>query len=499
MEKNQFKILPKFPNDLHLDQDVINRLNSYLHLVVKGNDQILITPIGVDHNPKFILGEWDKIFKKNKHKINSTLYDLEMSNRSKYGPRSIAKPWTQRIDDVLDYFEPKTSSLSKSIIHTESSLRPLSYDNAIKILKNDTNSGLPYFVRKSRIKSNLINDTINSKINYPCILFTRTQENNKTRTVWGFPASTTLKEMRYYRPLLNYQSNLNWRSALQGPDSVDLAISKLFTNKTEEDIFVSIDFSKFDASISEKLIRCAFDYIQAKFQKSYHNEILEIRDNFLNIGLLTPSGIYTGSHGVPSGSTFTNEVDSLVQYIVAKSNVNIQENSFQIQGDDGVYLINKSILTALIDGFERAGLNVNKDKSYTSPNYCVYLQRLYHEDYKDANNFIGGIYPIYRALNRLIYQERFTNLEDKGLSGKDYFSIRSLSILENCKHHPLFKEFVLFIKELDKYSLEFSNKSIIKYEELVNNSPGVGGILYNQYGDKIKGIKSFKSYQIIKG
>jgi hypothetical protein len=39
---------------------------------------------------------------------------------------------------------------------------------------------------------------------------------------------------------------------------------------------------------------------------------------FGNIGLITPDGVKDGPHGVPSGSTFTLEVNSIAQILIAK-------------------------------------------------------------------------------------------------------------------------------------------------------------------------------------
>jgi len=135
-------------------------------------------------SPDLILDGLDKIYDLGKSKINETLSSIEAQNREKYGPRSIAKPWAERINSLEAYFNKK-SDTSPSVKYNIGNLRPLSLSNGVLKLKNNTNSGLPYYTRKSRIKDRVscdYDDLLSH--NYPCILFTRTQEGNKTRNVW---------------------------------------------------------------------------------------------------------------------------------------------------------------------------------------------------------------------------------------------------------------------------------------------------------------------------
>jgi len=487
-----------FLYSLKVSKDVIRRLSLHLDRTVVGSKEVFLSPIGKEEDPSITLSKFDKIFENNLGKMNKILLDLEYNNRGKYGPRSIAKPWSERRKSLVDYFSASTSTRSlvlKSI--NNGRLRPLSLEEGIKLLKNNTNSGLPYYTRKSKVKMKTLEhfkDEINAE--YPCILFTRTQEGGKTRNVWGYPMSDTLNEMLYYSPILNFQKRLVWRAALLGPDLVDRAITALVSSAIDGKILYSVDFSAYDASINSYLEDLSFDYIKSCFQSVYHENILKLRDRFKTIGIITPNGIMSGQHGVPSGSTFTNEVDSLVQYIIS-SNSGVKDSQMQIQGDDGAYCVDVDTLDILKDNFKHYGLKLNDEKSHTSQNYLVYLQKLYHKDYlKDG--LIGGIYPVYRALCRIVFQERYSDFEDYDLKGIDYYSIRTITILENCKYHPLFKELVRFVYDLDKYKLKFSQDAIGKYGLMLNNSTGTGNLLYNQYGDKVGGINDFETVKYLR-
>ena len=109
-----------------------------------------------------------------------------------------------------------------------------------------------------------------------------------------------------------------------------------------------------------------------------------------------------------------------------------------------------------------------------------------------------GVYPIYRALNRLVHLERFTDFSKDDLAGRDYFGIRAISILENCKNHPLFRDFVLFIAKRNKYSLLPSAKGLRKYEKFVYESSGADDIIYHQYGQNTKGFNEFETVKILR-
>lgn len=488
-------------DSLDLDQDVTSRLSLHLERTYKGSEEVFITPLAKEYGAEFIIEEFDKVFNSNMFKLNNTLLELENSNKAKVGPRSIAVPWNKRIESLSASFE-RTDNDIKDQINALSGLRrlrPINVESALRLLKNNTNSGLPFYTSKGKVKERVLDKyDILLKRQDPCILFTRTQEQSKTRNVWGFPIVDTLNEMRYYSPLLAYQKGLRYRSALISPDAVSGKLTELIIKSVNSGMkLLSIDFSAYDTSVKSELQKVAFNYIRSLFQESSESELQYIAERFENIGILTPSGIINGSHGVPSGSTFTNEVDSIVQASIGMSLPYVTEDSFQVQGDDGVYLLPEDKVSELKSKFVSCGLNVNEEKSYVSNNFAIYLQNLFHIDYlKDGK--IGGIYPVYRALNRLLYQERWSNFEDFEITGKDYYSIRTICIVENCKHHPLFEELVKFVHKHDKYSLNVSDQGVRKYIQMFSETNGAGGVLNNQYSDNVRGIKSFETFKMIK-
>lgn len=498
--------LPNFPflDNLDIDQNVKMKLSINLASVYTGNSEVLLSPMAREHGAERILAEWNKVFQANRDSLNYTLSELEESQFSRCGPRSISKPWLERREGTALYFEESNIDYERLVALPDASrdrgkLRPISLTSAAKFLKNSTNSGLPFYTKKGLVKERVL-----SRFDYyfkrkdPCVLFTRTQEQGKTRDVWGYPIVDTLNEMRFYRPLLDYQKRLHWRSSLKGPENVNRKLTNIINKAMSDGLeLLSIDFSSYDRSLKPGLQRKIFDYYKYLFQSKYSNDLDNICERKSSIGLVTPDGVIEGYHGEPSGSTLTNEDDSIAQRIIARQSNVLFGDLFDIQGDDGVYAIQPDKVNSLFNSFREYGIEVNESKSYRSNDYLIYLQNLYHNDYR-KNGEVKGIYPTFRALNRLLYQERWSNFEDYGILGRDYYSIRALSILENCKYHPLFEKLVRTVLKFDKYKLHVSNKGIADYVKMVSESQGTEGILNNQYGDDVKGIKSFSSYKLVR-
>jgi hypothetical protein len=325
------------------------------------------------------------------------------------------------------------------------------------------------------------------------MLYTRTQELGKTRNVWGFPVSDTLQEQRIFQPFLNVEKRFPHRAALHGPDTVDAAVSNLLMGVGEGDVVASLDFSSFDASVSPLLSYEAFFRIASYFQAHYQDDVYEVFRRFVTIPIWTPDGEIVGPHGVPSGSSFTNTVDSLAQFLAADQPMNCQ-----IQGDDGIYVLPKSNLEKLHDRMRNAGFIINEAKSDVFEGAeGVYLQRYYHPNYRNRyGSGLGGVYSVFRALARIKYLERWTNFTAMNIEGSDFFSIRTITILENCKHHPAFAELVTYVADLDSKSLQFSDQGLHAYSKGMDSKAKAG--VFNQHGDFASGIHNFETMKLLK-
>jgi hypothetical protein len=476
-----------------------NSLSRLLDRTTVGSSKVFLSPIANNITPEEALSGLDRLFESRETQINAALGKIEMSNRDKFGSRSEARPWSSRREKLISSFgrgETYGDILVPSL-GQPGRLRPLTINEAAKYLKNSTNSCLPFMRKKSSVKDIVLKDILKYYGKYPCVLFTRTQEGGKDRIIWGYPIADTLVEMAYYRPLLKHQIIQPWRAALRSPESLDEAINKLMSNnKARGRYLISGDVSGFDDDAKYFMQEIAFSAVKSLYQPQYSGKIDEIFNRFNTIPLVTPDGIYTGQHGIPSGSTFTNEIGSIIQYSIYSHSNTVTMDDIQIQGDDSVG--STANPDAVFQSFANAGFKINEAKSDVSDVYCTYLQFLFHPDYRTTNGLIGGVYSIYRALNRIFHLESFDDISKEDISGKDYFAIRTISIMENCKHHPLFKEFVTYIHKLDKYNLDFSDLGLRQFVELKRRQEGKDIKFTNYtYGDDISGIRNFHSFKLL--
>lgn len=491
----------KFLKKLDVDDKVRNKLANQLSYILKGDDTILTTPLCRACGPHEFLVDWDIVFEKHAHKLNPVLLEMERTSRSKFGPRSIAVPWKSRIDDVRSSFSNQDDNHIPRchILKGPGNLTPLSIEEAACEVKMNKAAGIPFLTKKKDALSKLmLNFDEYLERKDPCNLLTRTQENRKTRNVWGYPFADALFEMMFYQPLLYIQRKLYYRAAVVSPDLVAERMTEIILKAQESDRWIySVDFSAFDASVKYQYIIKAFDYVKSCFDPLFSDFISYVCLRFHSIPIVTPTGIYRNNHGVPSGSTFTNEIDSIVQVSIALTNTFISEDECQVQGDDGVYIMKKEECSPFVNSFKYAGLKLN-DKSDLHQDYAKFCQNLYHIDYIKDDGIIYGIYPLYRAINRLLFQERFVSFAGHGIKGKDFYGIRCLAILENAKHHPLFEILVEFVYDRESSKLDISADGIKRYcASLEETDKTIKNSNYT-YGSEVSKITSFESYKIVR-
>lgn len=486
-----------------ISKDANTKLSNVINSTVVGSDKVIMSPVAERLSANdLILSTYMKFYESlSKDTWPQELLNLEEKQIDKIGPRSIQKPWSERRSATKLSFTPSKATASctpgKSPVNTRdvNRLRPVSQDSALKKIKKNTSSGLPLMMAKG----DALNYTETYEGWWPAMLYTRTQEQGKTRDVWGISLNTIVVEQPFFLPVLDWMKKQPWLAALLGPEAVndrmDTIIRSAIANGYK---IVSTDFMSFDANTKGPARDCAWNDYKSLFQSSYHDRIDEIAYNFSNVGLVTPDGIYEGEHGTPSGSMNTTPIGSL-------SHANLLTSYGTIELDRSLILIDDCCLTLKdeddVDNYlshcETWGYETNRDKTFVSDTCAVFLQHLYHPEIT-FDGKIKGVYPISRAYNRLCYLERFNEFVKDGLSGKDFFAIRSLSILECTKYHPAFIDFVKFWISLEKYPLLPSDEAISAYIARVERTDGLEGLIKNKAGDDLTGIKQWEVYKLVK-
>lgn len=52
-------------------------------------------------------------------------------------------------------------------------------------------------------------------------------------------------------------------------------------------------------------------------------------------------------------------------------------------------------------------MDMNPEKQYAAKDNTVYLRRWYHTKFRDNSSIMKGVYSTYRAIGRLMGQERY--------------------------------------------------------------------------------------------
>lgn len=252
----------------------------------------------------------------------------------------------------------------------------------------------------------------------PCLAFKRTQFNDKTRLVWGYPYSMTVIEGLVAYPILQKYKQRVTPMAFAIPKGT--LGTKLRVASYHHKYAYSIDMSQFDATIPAKLIHLAFKIIRTWFDmdqvepttgKTCRDVFKLIERFFIHTTIVMPDGhIYIGKdHGVPSGSYFTQMVDSIVNVIVcgamsAKFNLSVSKREVFVLGDDLMFwtdrLIDLDVLARYVNRTFGLKMHGNeKSKIFT---------------YKDKLHYIGldwdnGLptLDINEVIKRMLYTESY--------------------------------------------------------------------------------------------
>lgn len=458
-------------------------LESYFSKVRDGNSEEYRTTFFKGRSLHKILEDWKPSLDTVKNKWPS-LVDYEDDLAKKVGPLSIQKPLKERMDDIDSYYDsilleskPLPTYALSAVTKEWRSLRGLqirSQKSTVDLMKKSTNSGSPFFTKRRAVTDKTIPvdlDIVSPEVvqhlafsDYlSCaVLGWRGQEGGPTdedvkqRVVWMFPYSVNIRELQFYQPAIEQAQKYNLVPAWNGMDAVDIAITKLFDTKAKSDLIVCTDFSKFDQHFNADMQAAAESLISYILNTS--SDSRNWLTNVFPIKYMIPLAYDTGKvrrgrHGMGSGSGGTNFDETLVhralQYEAALSE-HKQLNSYSMcLGDDGILSYPGINIEHVTQVYSSHGQDMNIDKQYASAQDCTYLRRWHHIDYR-LDGVCAGVYSTYRALGRLCEQERFYDPE---VWGPKMVALRQLSIIENCKYHPLFTDFVDYCMKGDKYRL----------------------------------------------
>lgn len=191
----------------------------------------------------------------------------------------------------------------------------------------------------------------------PCLAFKRTQFNDKTRLVWGYPYSMTAVEGLLAYPLI--QKFKGGTTPMAFAIASGALGTKLRVASYHKRYAYSLDMSQYDATLSASLIHQAFCVLRTWFDPKQvepvsGKTVKEVFDlieyYFIHTTIVMPDGnIYIGKdHGVPSGSYFTQMVDSICNVIIAgaissRYSLHVSKREIFVLGDDILFWSNRKM------------------------------------------------------------------------------------------------------------------------------------------------------------
>lgn len=302
--------------------------------------------------------------------------------------------------------------------------------------------GLPYKLEGYRTKGEALSDPsvlkrirqlwydieANKPVELPDVCcFARSQitgrEKNKVRATWGYPLDVYTAEAQWFYPYLDKIKNVKNPIIAYGLEMANGGMT--FINKMAETYpsspILMGDWKKFDKTIPPWLIRDAFRIIEESIDKEHvmdsTGHIWKVRPwrsnrrwrKMISYFIDTPIRMSDGKRfikhgGVPSGSCWTNIIDSIVNAIVMRYLIYETTGSLPLadcyMGDDSIAVISKPIV--MEDFAEMAlkefGMVLNIEKScLTMDRLCIYFLGYFNKSgtpYKTLDSILAStIYP----------------------------------------------------------------------------------------------------------
>ena len=483
-------------------------LLSYLKSVEVGKGIVLRTPMFKSENVDNVLDRWLHQLEGHADMFPPALMDLELSQLDKVGPKSVRFPLVDRMPDIKAYFtsfrKPEVDLYMRETMDYFSGqrrnyLNPLDLARAMSQLPQNTNSGFPFFTKRGKVKNETYRMAVRKKNWFqPAILGWRGQsggrdeEDVKQRVVFIFSYITNAIEATFSIPAYEYLKWFPEYAAWVSQDATDERITSIFEALKDNEVILSSDYSGYDQHVGPEQMSIYADFMTASFPSKFASIIEEVISNVNTVPLIVAQDrMLVGKHGLGSGSNLTNQAGSYINANIQYASPHSVTGTGTFLGDDGVIIVRS--VDQHLDFLGRVGFDANVEKQMISKDNIHYLQRLYYRHYRPGGA-CRGIFPTMRALGALLWNERH---HDPKQWSHVMETIRMIMIVQNTEWHPLYKEFVHFTGEGDKY-LKSSLKKIKGDPSHVRVAKSIPGFLptYTQERN-IDGLTGFKTFKIL--
>lgn len=493
-------------------------MSSYLDNLSRGRQATPHSWLYENEEATTTLKKWIPIMESanNQSKFGDEFNQFDLEQVKKFGPQGAVPPVSSK--ECQEVIEPLYSPTKYNDPFALSSMfgdakkfateafgvrlctkRPKSFKSVVDDMRArdtlTTNSGFPRFKRRNLVKEQEVQDAKSGKAyDYPAIILFR-QYNGKLRPVWMFPMSVNLIEFTFSQVIQESLQNSptewirDYLSPWLGYEDVKQTLTKQWKGHIDGG-----DTTKMDAHMRPAQIQLVYEIVKWLFQKSYWEELHRSLMNICTIPLLySKQRAYVGTHGLASGSGWTQLTETVLQLFMAW---NLKVHGQGI-GDDFYWLVDMNA-DELVDYLSEYGLPANPDKQTVSYDYLTFLQRMNRKGFfsRESDKVLGAYYPTVRGLNSMLNPEKFHKPKDWN---SDMFCIRNYMILENCIDDPCFDEFLKFVVRGHKDMIPFANKSAAELDKIQKTARLVPGLnpSYNQE-KRDKPLSTFVSIQLAK-
>lgn len=228
---------------------------------------------------------------------------------------------------------------------------------------------------------------------------------HKLRVVSMVSLLTIIGELMFAKPFQNWLGDQPYYAGKKSDEEIGMYISHWRTKYRK---FMSIDYSSFDQTISSWLIEDAFSIIAEAFvMNEEESKIFKaIVNDFIHKDFIVAEGVLHSDRGVPSGSMFTQIIDSLVNVIVVQTFFNLRNVKAEMMamGDDNIIFTSGEVNITDLAVFVQTkfGLEVKVDDKSN--------EGLTNQDPKFLSRFWtkdGAWRHINQLQSRLLYPERY--------------------------------------------------------------------------------------------
>jgi len=366
--------------------------------------------------------------------------------------------------------DPRSATYADECLRSwirKGSCRAVSCAEAAISFDKKSQRGWPWFMKTLRVPYEYFHEAeelladglrLENARRYPGVAGTRPQACGLGRTaswrgVIGMSMCTNILKKMVYIPVRNKLIKKTSFSAWVSRAAVDQAVTSMLKSRIRWPI-LSVDFSQFDASLPNDVIRRLFATLRFWFQGSDDRLVRFIEEVFCRTGFYVPGDYWepdSRQGGVPSGSVLTNLIDSMGNFwcvCYAAHRLGLRILDHLLQGDDGVFCFNGPWdIGALSDVLlVELGMIMSPKKCFVSDREVHFLQSVHSIDWKIGNMFVG-VRPINRFLNG--WMKRLEE-EDDSEWGPLLLALRSIQQFDNCSAHPSFRQGLSVLMDIDR-------------------------------------------------